>query len=55
MPRGYINPARNGGGFYLVFEMSVGYVKSDFELLNLTLWQDMFSIIFSFINVFISI
>jgi hypothetical protein len=28
------NPARDGGVFYLVFKMSVGYVKSDFELQN---------------------
>jgi hypothetical protein len=34
-----INPARNGGVFYLIFKMSVGYVKSNFELQNLRWWQ----------------
>jgi hypothetical protein len=39
----YINPARNGGVFYLIFKMSVGYVKSNFELQNLRLWQDIWT------------
>ena len=38
--RGHINPARNGGVFYLIFKMSVGYVKSNFELQKLRLWQE---------------
>jgi hypothetical protein len=29
-----MNPARNGGVFYLIFKMSVGYVKSIFVLQN---------------------
>ena len=28
------------GFFIWIFKMSVGYVKSDFELLNSTVWQD---------------
>jgi len=27
---GYINPARNGGVFYLIFKISGGYIESDF-------------------------
>ena len=30
MYNGDINPARNGGVFYLKFKMAVGYVKSNF-------------------------
>jgi hypothetical protein len=40
MSNGYMNPARNGGFFYLIFKISVGYVKSNIELQNLKLWQD---------------
>jgi hypothetical protein len=39
-----MNPARNGGIFYLIFKMSVGYVKSYFELLNSRCWQDILTL-----------
>jgi hypothetical protein len=39
-----IDPARNGGVFCLVFAMSVGYVKSDFEFQNLRLWQAIYNL-----------
>ena len=41
MYSGYANPARNGGVFYLIFKMSVGYVKSNFELQNSRWWQEL--------------
>ena len=31
------------GFFYLIFKMYVGYVKSNIELLNCRLWQDIYS------------
>jgi len=39
MYSGYVDPARNCGVFYLKFMMSIGYVKSEFELKNSKLWQ----------------